>query len=130
MFLKSGAATERKAIRWLTTIKATKWQYTNGVLDTSLVSPDNWTMDQALLDRPGNADIQLALFYDYRTNIPLYHEWQVYFRKHQPPTLVVWGKSDVILSLLVLLTISVIYQGLKFICLILAISLWKRTVMK
>jgi len=90
----SGSSEDREAIRWLTSLKATKWQYTHGVPDTTLVSPDSWTMDQAQLDRPGNQEIQLDLFYDYRTNIPLYPEWQAYFRKHQPPTLVVWGKND------------------------------------
>jgi pimeloyl-ACP methyl ester carboxylesterase len=95
-YWKTGGTTEREAIRWLTSIKATKWQYTNGVNDLSLVSPDTWTIDQALLDRPGNADIQLNLFYDYRTNIPLYPQWQAYFRQQQPPTLVVWGKNDAI----------------------------------
>ncbi len=95
-YWKTGGTTEREAIRWLTSLKATKWQYTNGVNDTSLVSPDTWTIDQALLDRPGNAEIQLDLFYDYRTNIPLYPKWQAYFHKHQPPTLVVWGKNDAI----------------------------------
>jgi pimeloyl-ACP methyl ester carboxylesterase len=78
----------------LTSLKATKWQYTHGVPDTSLVSPDTWTHDQALLDRPGNQEIQLDLFYDYRTNVPLYPEWQAYFRKHKPATLVIWGKND------------------------------------
>ncbi|MGH8626609.1 MAG: alpha/beta fold hydrolase, partial [Gammaproteobacteria bacterium] len=92
----TGGSTEREAIRWLTSIKATKWQYTNGVKDVSLVSPDTWTVDQALLDRPGNAEIQLDLFYDYRTNIPLYPQWQAYFRKHKPPTLVAWGQNDAI----------------------------------
>ncbi|QSQ20915.1 alpha/beta hydrolase [Pyxidicoccus parkwayensis] len=86
----------RDALRSLLTLDATKWQYTNGVPDTSLVSPDTWTVDQAGLDRPGNADIQLDLFYDYRTNLPLYPAWQAYFRKYQPPTLVVWGKNDAI----------------------------------
>jgi pimeloyl-ACP methyl ester carboxylesterase len=90
----SGSNADREAIRWLTSLKATKWQYTHGVPDTTLVSPDSWTMDQARLDRPGNQEIQLDLFYDYRTNIPLYPGWQAYFRKHQPPTLVVWGKYD------------------------------------
>ncbi len=90
----SGSKEDREAIRWLTSLKATKWQYTHGVPDTTLVSPDSWTMDQARLDRPGNQEIQLDLFYDYRTNIPLYPKWQAYFRKHQPPTLVVWGKND------------------------------------
>jgi pimeloyl-ACP methyl ester carboxylesterase len=53
-------------------------------------------MDQTFLDRPGNAEIQLDLFYDYRTNIPLYPQWQHYFREHKPATLVVWGKNDAI----------------------------------
>lgn len=94
----SGAKEDREAIRWLTSLKATKWQYTNGVPDTSLVSPDTWIHDQALLDRPGNQEIQLDLFYDYRNNIPLYPEWQAYLRKHQPPTLVLWGKNDAIFT--------------------------------
>ena len=92
----TGGSTEREAIRWLTSLAATKWQYTNGVKDVSFVSPDTWTMDQVLLDRPGNAEIQLDLFYDYRTNIPLYPKWQAYFREHKPSTLVVWGKNDAI----------------------------------
>lgn len=92
----SGSGEDREALRWLTSLKATHWQYTHGVPDTSLVSPDAWTIDQALLDRPGNQEIQLDLFYDYRTNVPLYPAWQDYFRRHQPPTLVVWGKNDLI----------------------------------
>lgn len=95
-YWQSGGSSERETIRWLTSIKATKWQYTNGVKDTSLVSPDTWTVDQALLDRPGNAEIQLDLFYDYRTNIPLYPQWQAYFRERKPPALIVWGKNDAI----------------------------------
>ncbi len=90
----TGKKADREAIRWLTSIDATKWQYTHGVPDTSLISPDTWTHDQALLDRPGNQEIQLDLFYDYRTNVPLYPEWQAYFRKHKPATLVIWGKND------------------------------------
>lgn len=95
-YWETGESTEREALRWLTSLKATQWQYTNGVIDTSLVSPDTWTVDQALLDRSGNAEIQLDLFYDYRTNIPLYPQWQAYFREYQPPTLVVWGQNDAI----------------------------------
>lgn len=76
------------------TLDATRWQYTHGVPDVSLISPDAYTLDFAYLQRPGNKDIQLALIYDYRTNLPLYDDWQRYFRKHQPPTLVVWGKND------------------------------------
>lgn len=90
---KNGAA-EREALRPFTKLEATKWQYTNGAKDTSLVSPDAWQHAQAGMDRPGNAEIQLDLFYDYRSNPPLYPSWQAYFRKHQPPTLVVWGKND------------------------------------
>lgn len=85
---------EREAIRWLTSSKATHWQYTNGARDLSLVSPDGEVHDQAGMDRPGNQEIQLDLFYDYRTNIPLYPTWQAYFREHRPPTLVVWGAND------------------------------------
>lgn len=85
---------EREAIRWLTSLKATHWQYTNGVSDPAAVSPDGWSSDQAFMDRPGNAEIQLDIFYDYRTNIPLYPKWQAYFRDHRPPMLVIWGKND------------------------------------
>lgn len=93
-YWRDPSAQNRESLRWLTSLKATKWQYTNGVPDTSLVSPDAWTHDQALLDRPGNSDIQLDLFYDYRTNPPLYPQWQAYFRSRRPPTLVLWGKND------------------------------------
>ncbi|MDX2457149.1 MAG: alpha/beta hydrolase [Gammaproteobacteria bacterium] len=73
-----------------------KWQYTHGVRNESAISPDNWNVDLRHLTRAGNPEIQLALFYDYRNNVPHYPEWQAYFRKHQPPTLIVWGKNDFI----------------------------------
>jgi pimeloyl-ACP methyl ester carboxylesterase len=88
--------THRKALHVLVEPETTKFQYTDGVADVSRISPDNWIHDQALLDRPGNADIQLDIFYDYRTNLPLYPKVQAYFREHQPPTLIVWGKNDTI----------------------------------
>ncbi len=75
-------------------LDATKWQYTHGARRPERVSPDNWVIDQALLDRPGNKDIQLQLFYSYGSNPPLYPQWQEYFRRHQPPALIVWGKND------------------------------------
>ena len=78
------------------TLEATKWQYTNGVRNQEVISPDNWFHDQYLLDRPGNQEIQLELFYSYSTNPPLYPKWQEYFRQFQPPTLIVWGKGDYI----------------------------------
>ena len=77
-------------------LEATKWQYINGVRNPEAIAPDNWFHDQYLLDRPGNQEIQLELFYSYGTNPPLYPEWQEYFRQFQPPTLIVWGKGDYI----------------------------------
>jgi len=71
-----------------------KWQYTHGVRNAERISPDNWKVDLMHLTREENPEIQLAMFYDYRTNVPLYPEWQAYFRQYQPPTLIVWGKND------------------------------------
>ncbi|MEH2052236.1 alpha/beta fold hydrolase [Nostoc sp.] len=83
-------------LKHLVNLEATKWQYTNGVRNLEAISPDTWNMDQLFLDRPGNDEIQLALLYSYGTNPPLYPQWQEYFRKYQPPTLIVWGKNDYI----------------------------------
>jgi pimeloyl-ACP methyl ester carboxylesterase len=95
-YWKDNAAESRNALRNLFTLETTKFQYTAGVSDTSRISPDNWTHDQPFLDRPGNNEIQLDIFYDYRTNLPLYPKVQEWFRQRQPPTLIVWGKNDVI----------------------------------
>lgn len=84
----------RKALYFLVAPETTKFQYTDSMSDLSRISPDNWVHDQALLDRPGNAEIQMDLFYDYRTNLPLYPKVQAYFRERRPPTLIVWGKND------------------------------------
>ena len=86
----------REAIRFLVDPKSTRWQYENGVADHTLLDPTTWTLDQVGLDRPGNAEIQLDLFYSYGTNVPLYPEFQAFFRQYQPPTLIVWGKNDFI----------------------------------
>lgn len=86
--------TNDEALRFLVTLGATKWQFTNGVRDTASISPDTWGHVQPLLDREGNQEIQLQMFYSYGTNPPLYPEWQKYFREHQPPTLIVWGQND------------------------------------
>ena len=80
----------------LLTIEATKWQYTNGVRNPETIAPENWFHDQYLMDRPGNKEIQLQLFYDYGSNPPLYPDWQAYFREFQPPTIITWGKNDYI----------------------------------
>jgi len=84
----------REAIGYLVTRKTTEFQYTDGVSDVSRIDPDNVGHDQPLLDRPGNRDIQLDLFLDYGTNVPLYPQFQQFFRKYQPPTIIVWGKND------------------------------------
>jgi len=69
--------------------------YLHGHRRPELVSPDGWTMDAALLARPNQRRIQLDLFYDYRTNVPLYPEWQAFLRKRQPPTIIFWGQDDI-----------------------------------
>jgi pimeloyl-ACP methyl ester carboxylesterase len=83
-----------KTLRGLLTPEITKFQYTHGAADVSTVSPDNWIIDGAYLSRPGNHDIQLALFRDYNNNVAQYPTWHCYLREHRPPTLVVWGKND------------------------------------
>jgi pimeloyl-ACP methyl ester carboxylesterase len=95
-YWESGSVKDRAAHTWVVGLNATKFQYTDGVRDVSRISPDNWVHDQALLDRPGNKDIQLDLFYDYRTNVPLCRAFQAYFRERKPPTLILWGKNDTI----------------------------------
>lgn len=85
-----------KALEGFHSPQGLKWQYTHGVQDTLKISPDNWNMDLMHLKRPENNAIQLELFYSYKTNVPLYPKWQAYFRDHQPPMLIVWGKNDYI----------------------------------
>ena len=87
-------AENAEALRGLLTLEATHWQYTHGVRQVEAMSPDNWRIDQPLLDRPGNQEIQLAMFYDYGSNPPRYPAWQQYLRTFQPPTLIVWGQND------------------------------------
>lgn len=84
----------RAAIRAFLTPETTRWQYTYGVTDESLVAPESYTLDSALLARPGNDDIQLDLFLDYASNVALYPKFQAYFRTKRPPLLAVWGKND------------------------------------
>jgi pimeloyl-ACP methyl ester carboxylesterase len=93
-YWSDGSMAHREAINNLMDPATTKFQYVDGVKDVSRIDPDNWAHDQALLDRPGNRDIQLDLFYDYRTNVPLYPQFQAFFRTHKPPVLIVWGKND------------------------------------
>ncbi|KAJ55283.1 hydrolase [Actibacterium mucosum KCTC 23349] len=88
------SAANADALRPFLTIDGTKWQYVTGVADPSVISPDNYWHIQYLLDRPGNQEVQLELFYDYRTNPQRYPQWQELLREHQPPALVVWGAND------------------------------------
>ncbi|MGQ0694195.1 MAG: alpha/beta fold hydrolase [Nitrospiraceae bacterium] len=74
--------------------QALEWNYTHGVKEPARVNPDNWVLQRTLVNRPGNKDIMLALLYDYRTNLGQYARWHEYFRKNQPPMLIVWGKND------------------------------------
>jgi pimeloyl-ACP methyl ester carboxylesterase len=89
-----GSAPHRAALAGVVSLETTIFQYTDGVSDVSRIDPDNWLHDQTLLDRPGNKDIQLDLFLDYGSNVPLYPKFQAFFRERQPPTLIVWGKND------------------------------------
>jgi pimeloyl-ACP methyl ester carboxylesterase len=84
----------RDAVREMLTLEKTRWQYIHGVADESLVAPEAYTLDAALMARPGNDEIQLDLILDYRTNVALYDKFHEYFRAHQPPLLAVWGKND------------------------------------
>lgn len=93
-YWKDRSTANAKPLKGFLNVGATKWQYTHGTRRPEAISPDAWTVDQYFLDRPGNAAIQLALFYDYGSNPALYPQWQAYFRQHQPPTLIVWGKND------------------------------------
>ena len=88
-------AENREVIRKnVLTLEGTRWQYTHGVTIPERVAPESYTLDMALLDRPGNKEIQLDLFLDYASNVKLYPKFQEYFRKWKPPLLAIWGKND------------------------------------
>lgn len=84
----------REALREFYTLEAIKFQYLHGISDPSLVAPETYTLDHALLSRPGNHEIQLDLLLDYRKNIELYPEIHRYLRTVRPPLLAVWGRND------------------------------------
>ncbi len=84
----------RAALRDFLKPETTRFQYVHGVTDETTVAPESYTLDSALLARSGNADIQLDLFLDYRSNVAAYGDFQAYFRAHQPPLLATWGKHD------------------------------------
>lgn len=84
----------RAALRSFLSPETTIWQYTHGAADTSLVSPDGYSLDNFYLARPGVHEVQLDLLGDYNTNVAMYAEFQAYFRKYKPPLLAAWGKND------------------------------------
>jgi pimeloyl-ACP methyl ester carboxylesterase len=88
--------THETAVRRLLEPEATRWQYTHGVPADRLdrIAPETWLLDQAGLDRPGNKEVQLQLFWDYQFNVDAYPQFQRYFREHRPPALVAWGRND------------------------------------
>ena len=83
-----------KAARDFLSVEGTKFHWLVGAKDPEAINPDNWALDQALLDRPGTQDYQVDLLENYKTNIALYPTWQAAFRQHKPKTLIVWGKHD------------------------------------
>jgi pimeloyl-ACP methyl ester carboxylesterase len=89
------SAENREVLRKnILTLEARRWQYTHGVSHPDSIPPESYTLDAALLERPGNKEIQLDLFLDYASNVKLYPKFQDYFRKSQPPLLAIWGKND------------------------------------
>ena len=93
-YWKEPTPENRAALRDFLKPEATKWQYTHGVQDETLIAPEAYQLDSALLARPGNDEIQLDLFLDYASNVALYRKFQEYFRSKQTPLLAVWGKND------------------------------------
>jgi pimeloyl-ACP methyl ester carboxylesterase len=88
------SAESEHAVRQFFSLDSTRWQYLTGVSDESLVDPETWVHDYALLSRPGNDAVQLALFRDYATNVPMYPKVHEYFRRTRVPLLAVWGRGD------------------------------------
>src|SRR6185312_10660325 len=84
----------RTALRAFLAPATTRWQYTHGVPDPTIVAPDGQNLDNFYLARPGADEAQLDLFGDYKSNVALYPTFQKYFRTHKPPFLAVWGKND------------------------------------
>jgi pimeloyl-ACP methyl ester carboxylesterase len=88
-------AENREVLRQsILTFEGTRWQYTYGVANPDSIAPESYTLDTALLERPGNNEIQLDLFLDYASNVKLYPKFQEYFRKAKPPLLAIWGRND------------------------------------
>ena len=94
LWSRRDAETEN-AVASLLSVDGIKMIYTTGHRDSSLISPDNWNMDFHFMERPEARRLHLDLFYDYRTNVPLYPKWQALLRERRPETLILWGQHDV-----------------------------------
>lgn len=94
LWTSNNSASVRDALRPFLELEGTKSQYFNGTVDPTAIAPESYSLDQYLLDRSGNKDIQLDIFYDYRTNVASYSAWQKWMRESQVPLLAVWGKND------------------------------------
>jgi pimeloyl-ACP methyl ester carboxylesterase len=93
-YWQDSSAANRDALRGFLAPETTLWQYTHGVADPSLISPDGYSLDNFYLAKPGMVDLQLDLFGDYKSNVVLYPAFQRYFRTHRPPFLAIWGRND------------------------------------
>jgi pimeloyl-ACP methyl ester carboxylesterase len=93
-YWKEPTLANRNALRDFLAPESTRSQYVYGVQDANQVAPEAYTLDSALLARPGNDEIQLDLFLDYASNVALYPKFQDYFRSKKPSLLAVWGKND------------------------------------
>lgn len=95
IYWSAPTAENREVLRQnILTFETTRWQYTHGVANPDAIAPESYTLDAALLERPGNKEIQLDLFLDYASNVKLYPKFQEYFRLSKPPLLAIWGKND------------------------------------
>ncbi|KAH7076896.1 putative hydrolase [Paraphoma chrysanthemicola] len=94
LWQSNNSASARDALRPFLELEGTKSQYFGGTVNPNAISPESYSLDQYLLDRPGNKDIQLDIFYDYRTNVAQYPAWQAWLRQSQVPLLAAWGKND------------------------------------
>ncbi len=93
-FWQARSGETEKPVRAMLTLETTKFQYTHGAARLDRVSPDAWIHDQVNLDKPGNADLQVQMLFNYQDNVAQYPVWQAYLQQHQPRTLIVWGKND------------------------------------
>ena len=88
------AENEAIIVGQLMSLEGIKWMYTEGTQNPEGINPDSWVLDFIRINRPGQQQVQLDLFYDYQNNVKLYPQWQAFLREHQPPTLIVWGAND------------------------------------